>query len=847
MSDWTERLLRVRREERGTVGLLFVYFFSLIGAALIVGRTLGTTLFLSRVPTELLPLTYVLSAVVVGLVSALYTRLLKRSASPHLPAQTALGFAVGCLGLRALLGQHPSALLLMAALYVFFDVVSDVGLIQFWTLAQSRLNARQAKRVFGLIGAGGTIAGIALGGALPWVVAQLGAPNLLFVAAGLLFACAACARKLAKAPTLERSDPAQRGQVDSAKLLKLRFPRALLLTVGLATVVTVLLDYRWKLDAAAAFRGDEAGLAGYFGAFYLVTNTIALVFQLALTPRLLERYGLTGALLSVPSTLAIGAIASLLGAARGQLTLTTLAKGADGALRYSVYEPAFQVLYRPFEPKLRARAKAVIDGICRPACAAGTGLLIALAQIQGRALWIIVGVGALLWLLLAYRLKSLYARTLVDALERHVSLDSGALNLDTTTAKVLRRALLSEDPRKAHHALTLLRELPDRGWAKLLAPLLERPDSSVRRAALEMLASAGAPAPAVTIDDLHAEAPGTRAAAIACVVHSGSLSQLLTAARALERMCIAADFEERAAAARALGWIGASRFFEPLLELLTDEHPLVVQEATEAAQRAPHRALADVLLALLLQPRLQSSAQRALVAIGPTLIGRLEALLLDENAPQRQRVSITKVLEKLGSQAQLALKEGALSAAEPVRHACILAIRDLSSPDLDRLCLQELKETSRLSSARRALEPVHPQLLGEVLHAQIERARTRVLHLLSLKHPQAGIERASEALLDACRDRRATALELLDNALMEPLKTPVLQMLEPRRRTEPGVSREQALRSLLSSQEPWTLSCALWELKERPVAALGPMVHALRQHAHPWVREVAILAGDKHD
>lgn len=42
---WLERVLGIRPEERRTTLLFFGYSLCLVGAAFIVGRTLGTTLF----------------------------------------------------------------------------------------------------------------------------------------------------------------------------------------------------------------------------------------------------------------------------------------------------------------------------------------------------------------------------------------------------------------------------------------------------------------------------------------------------------------------------------------------------------------------------------------------------------------------------------------------------------------------------------------------------------------------------------------------------------------------------------------------------------------------------------
>jgi len=62
--------------------------------------------------------------------------------------------------------------------------------IQFWTMANDVFHAREAKRLFGLVGAGGTLANVVFGLLVSRYARRVGAPNLLWLMVVQLASCA---------------------------------------------------------------------------------------------------------------------------------------------------------------------------------------------------------------------------------------------------------------------------------------------------------------------------------------------------------------------------------------------------------------------------------------------------------------------------------------------------------------------------------------------------------------------------------------------------------------------------------------------------------------------------------
>jgi ATP/ADP translocase len=135
-------------------------------------------------------------------------------------------------------------------------------------------------------------------------------------------------------------------------------------------VTVPLIDYQFKVLVKEHFTSiagavDPDAVSAFMGQFSAATGVIAAVMQLAVTGRLLERFGVVSALLVLPVTLFAGLvshIASMLSA----FAAVVFTKGAENAFRYSIYDATMQVLYTPVSSQVRGRAKTFIDGIVKP-------------------------------------------------------------------------------------------------------------------------------------------------------------------------------------------------------------------------------------------------------------------------------------------------------------------------------------------------------------------------------------------------------------------------------------------------------------------------------------------------
>jgi hypothetical protein len=231
----------------------------------------------------------------------------------------------------------------------------------FWVVTAEYFAVRGAKRLYGLIGAGGTAGAMVIGTMLVWLTDYLSGEQLGLGLIGFLFLFYVTQQLLPRVPA---ASPAE-GEVKSSfiKSFTVAWRSPHLRTIGLIVFVvalaTTLLDFQFKELAQASFSTDEA-LTSFFGAFYGWTGAAALVLQLVVVARFLTVAGVAWSLALLPIVLGLGSVGILV---VPSLVLVTAVRGADATLRKSMYRSALEVQYVPVPSLLRRRTKTFIDSV----------------------------------------------------------------------------------------------------------------------------------------------------------------------------------------------------------------------------------------------------------------------------------------------------------------------------------------------------------------------------------------------------------------------------------------------------------------------------------------------------
>ena len=697
---------RVRPEELKRTSLSFIYLFMAVGS-FIVARITRDVLFL-EIPNykAQLPLTYIGIAMSVSVIMFSYAkveRILRRDRT-NLITLTAL-IAV-TLAFRAALEQQSYTI--YWAFYIWVEIFGAFIIVQFWTFTNEIFHARQAKRLFAIIGGGGVLANIAFGLLVKRYVNEIGTENLLFIIAGCLVICLLAVFSLGKNAQAELEaalqkrpgkSKRQRQSSQSNTVFKTKHVRLIAAAIMLTYLVSTLVDYQFKVIIGESISEMNARTQ-YFGAFFLYTGILGATIQFTVTARLLERFGVLPALLLLPIAMGIGSIGLLLAPALlSGLWAVSISKGSETVLRYTVTDSTMQLLYLPLPPDSRGRAKTFIDGVLKYVAIGGAGLLLSILvgtfkNLTGIPFGFELSANSMSWIVLAtlatwattlIALRREYVISLVKTLKRRRLnfKDAGFQISDEATIQTLQDALRSDSMGQVLHALELLPAISPKAKAPMNAPvaeLLNHPSEDVRMAALNYLQGHGNIHVDMIAPLLEDGSPPVRAAAVLCycalsreksqtriqtmlqdwdkkvrasavagLIRYGGLDGVLACAEVLKRMLTSPSRKTREYAAWILGEVGVQNFYQPLIPLLNDSSENVRLAAIDAAGRLRTPELIPELVKQFSHPRLAMSTVKSLARFGPSVQNEIIPILDDLTQPPELRAHLARVLARLDS------------------------------------------------------------------------------------------------------------------------------------------------------------------------------------------------------
>ncbi|MGH8082591.1 MAG: NTP/NDP exchange transporter [Lysobacter sp.] len=250
--------------------------------------------------------------------------------------------------------------------FVWIAIFNLFAVTVFWSYMADVFDDRQARRVYGYIGAGGT-AGAVIGPMLTqWLVHPLGVANLLLVSAGLLSVCVLCIVRLrpwaiqrARTHGLDSGEGAMGGSIWAGLKLVWQRPalRAMAVTLFFSVGAATLL-YNQQAAIAREFYPNAEDATRYFARIDSAVNLLAILTQLLLTRWLLNRHGVAPALLMPGLTLLLGFGLLMASPVPVMVAIVqVLQRGSEFALA----KPARETIYTRVDRPSRYKGKAVID------------------------------------------------------------------------------------------------------------------------------------------------------------------------------------------------------------------------------------------------------------------------------------------------------------------------------------------------------------------------------------------------------------------------------------------------------------------------------------------------------
>ena len=447
--------------------------------------------------------------------------------------------------------------------------------------------------------------------------------------------------------------------------------------VALSAIVTMLVDYQFKIIASSTFP-NEADLVAFFGSFYSIAGAASIIMQFFITGPLLSRFGILIGLLILPFFLIAGSTALLFFPV---LMSASFAKFSDQTFKFTINHSSVELLWLPVPPNIRKYIKPQIGGTVKAIAEGLSGLLVFfLVKIIELQFLSIIALGSIVvWLFTSIRVKANYVKQLQIAISKR-QIDFEDLNVDVQDAamvKTIEKTLSSKDEIQQLFALEIIEGLPLSSWKDSLERLFKEGSVNVRKrilsmawdeefilsneniiatmkkdddVAIEAIMVAGRRKLTEILPDLEpllsADSLETRAAAAAAVLlleggHTDKAESVLI------EMLDNDDESTQATALNRLVYNNSILPQEKLIEFLKNEGPVISNVALTIAEKREEPELIPGIITNLDIPKTRSQARLTLNKFSDDLvIEEFEKLLSSSDLSRKLRLGIIHALRE---------------------------------------------------------------------------------------------------------------------------------------------------------------------------------------------------------
>lgn len=707
-----ENLLRkafdIREGEYRKAVLMQLNIFLIISTLLIVKPAVNG-LFLARLGAENLPKAFILVAVVAGLISLLYSRILSRIPLNIIISRTIIWSVISLVLFGVLLRFNFLEGWVLYLFYIWVAIFAVLTASQFWILANIVFNPREAKRLFGFIGAG-AIAGGIFGGYLTSAIAELiSSENLPFIAAFLLIFCIPITRTVWKKDVLPTQTKFQRKKrirgFDANPLALIRASKHLTylaLIIGIGVIVAKLVDYQFSAIASAIILNPD-DLTAFFGFWFSTFNVISLLIQLFVTRKVVGVFGVGTSLLILPFGIMLGAMLVLV---FPELWAVIFLKLVDGSFKQSVNKSATELMALPIPLEIKNQTKSFID-VFVDSVATGISGLILIFLVTGldlstRFISLMILALFFVWVYFARKLRLEYINSFKSKIiqlrgprEQKRLMDFSNESAIGGLKKVLHKgtekqvvyilqkikempndylfddvmSLLSHaSPQVIVEALHCLYFYTNRHINESVLPLIDHPDQQVKTAAFEYLLAHN-PENRVALFKKYLQDKDYKvrgAALVSLAIETRNNHDLKVKFNLEERigkkinsLAGLKDLQEikfrKITILKSISNSGLTIFYPTISNMLHDEDKDVVNQALIAAGNTMSADFINQIAAFLNRDYHKDSAKFALTFYGPAIIDSLSEIIKNKLWSPELLIHIPSIAEKIGTQQSVEL------------------------------------------------------------------------------------------------------------------------------------------------------------------------------------------------
>lgn len=907
MSKWEKirtEVLNIQPEEARSTGYMWMLSFS-IGFTLIFYTTQASALFFAAFDIEFLPYVFIMAAVIAVVIGSAYSRLLNVIAIRKQLLLTYVLILVSLITFFVGTILFPSKGLTLA-MFVWKDVIIALFGMVYWTLASNIFNLRQGKRLFGLIETGKILSGIICGGTTPLMVGFFGTNSLLLLSAIGSVATLVLLYTILKvipgasssgSTSEETNKAATISGVFKQRYLVLYFSMGVLSLIGYYQV-----DYLFFEQVETIYKDEEA-IASFIGVFLAILAISTFIMNAFFSGRLLARFGISVGIIAVPTTLLIGLfVLALIGTFLDWpmvfFGLILTIKLFDDLLRVSLEYPTQRVLYQPLPIALRLKTQTLSEGFMGPVSSALSGILLlfftTVLKVDIVTLTYIVAGGFVICIFFAVLVKREYGKVLLKALKQRQFEGRQDMTLDPTSIEIIQKSLSSTSSGEVIYALDTLETTAPEVLDEELAKLLNHPNSEVRieamrrldrlkiTAAVEvvkgrlheneapkvqgtalktLMALGGGTYINTVVPFLTHEKEALRLGAMVGLLRSGGIQGILKAGVNLLEKMKAPDPKDRQFAAKVIGEVGISDFYEQLIPLLEDADPAVKEEALHTAEVLKNPLLWQAVADNLELDQVRTPAAAALIAGGTTALNTLELAFEKEGQTNKVKRAIVEIMGQIkGDRVISFLVQHFHPTNKELFHQILSSLSACAykrtSAELGttlQIIEQEVNDYKGILSNLVLLKDKNnTTFLKQALRGKLRIIRNNILLLLSFQYDSETVLRVQYELNHPTSTKKASAMEVLDNLLPQEIKRvifPILDELTDSQRLDllnKGASANGAIYNLnylyqkgQDWQDEWLMAYVLYTAAKHKTELEDGHLTAALSHPSSIVQETA--------
>jgi len=796
------RYVEVRPEEASSSFLMFIYFFLITSSAYII-KPVKISLFLQRIKPDGLPYAYLLTALLMGFVVALNTKLLN-VLRRQLYLSLSLIFFIVSLFLFWLLFRSQ-----WEGIYYIYWFWSEIFLVtlvtQFWILINDIYNPHQAKRLVGFLVSGGLLGGIVGSLLASFLAKKVGTENLLLICPFMLLICLAIVnlvpltRPREEGLEVDASAGEKKPKIGYIKSFQiLRKNRHLLLLSGIMImdiVVTTLVDFQFNSQIADTFRKDlnlKDEKTAFLGAFFTLLLILSYFLHILATNRILRNFGMRAALLITPLFLLIGSASIFFVPFYFLIYWAVSIKGTDISLSTSLSQSVRELLYIPIPPEIKYKAKVFIDMFINKLAKGLAAILILLfftfLHFSIKEMSFIAIIFALFWI----TLNQLITKEYVNIVKRSLRIkwpDADKLvseKIDVDMTKLVFDTLQSRKRSSVLYAMNLFDLIKKEKFSPELRKIISRKSDEIRASSMDSLLEVEGEALIPEIDDTLEEE--SLDAQVKEIMSLDVYQELMK--EHIDKV-VGEEGKEaeiaRMEAAKVMGMMAPTpSLIQNLSKLLRDESPEVIRYAVESASKLKKRDFVPLIIPHLGKPYTEQVASKALEEYGVKIIGTLKDYLGDQEENIRLRQAIPEILARTGSQRAADLLAQELKKKnKDIEPEIIEAMYRMRSKDPqihfpEKFILSEIREKIKecyviLIEIQGLISDKKKEFLAKDLENNLARSLKRIFDLLTLIYPQEDMMKAYQNICAGTKKSLDYSIELLDNVL----KKEVMEVLLP--------------------------------------------------------------------